>query len=224
MNIQEQKEKVVNQVVKEAEERSAIADIKVENVQIKIVDGEVYLSSIGLITVFELNRKRKSLSKAEKGIMDRVVNTLKEYHAAGTKMILEEAFTTGDQVVYKGGQYPSDRPRLDPNVIYTVEAATNGLFRDQNHPQGIWKVCLFLVEFPAPDDQPEKRPAFLATLFTHPKAAAEATENTSAGENEGTSAGDGNILMPPGYTSPENTTKGNPLRAVLHGDGGNDQE
>lgn len=156
---QEQAKKMIDETVAGATARMAEKDAHEEMVQMHTFGGEPYLNAKGLITMLELNKKRKGLNKAEIAIIQRIITVIQKLREVGIQMLFHNDLGPGDVVEYVGGQSLTDPVKLEPNKEYYVEAITNGKIMDE------WKPCVFLVGFDAPEGNPTQRPAFLASLF-----------------------------------------------------------
>lgn len=146
-----------------AEARIKQADSEHENVELKYEAGKVFASLDGLITLFKLNAKRATLSKSEKGTLDRMVMVLEKYNADGRQAALldeqQHFFYSGEKIIYVGGQLDTEVEfRLQPGEEYTVFDNRKGRIGD-----GPWFPCITLEEFPGPTQ--DKRPGFLITMF-----------------------------------------------------------
>lgn len=163
MNNKQHKDSVVSRVTNDAEARIKQKDAPEENVELKLENGVVFASIDGLITVMKLNSRRTTLSKAEKGIFDRVILTLEKYRSDGIAIgQLDENssfFFSGEKIIYVGGQLDSETEyRLEKDKEYTVFDNRKGKIGD-----GPWFPCVTLEEFPGTN--PNQRPGFLITMF-----------------------------------------------------------
>lgn len=131
--------------------------------ELKLEEGRVYADLDGLITVFQLNSRRATLSKAEKVIFNKMIMVLEHYKTDGLKLGQLDAnsnfFYSGEKIIYVGGQLETETEfRLEKGKEYTVFDNRKGHIGD-----GPWFPCVTLEEFPG--ESPDRRPGFLVTMF-----------------------------------------------------------
>jgi hypothetical protein len=166
MNLNEHRNKIIGSLVNEAESKVKQKDAPEENVELMLENGQVFASLDGLITVFKLNSRRGTLSKAEKAIFQKMINVLEKYKAdavmAGQLDVNSQFFYSGEKIIYIGGQLDTENfdksgSRLEPGKEYTVFDNRKGKIGDQ------WFPVVTLEEFRG--DSPDNRPGFLVTMF-----------------------------------------------------------
>jgi hypothetical protein len=130
-----------------------------EAMEMKFLDGRIFLSADDLITFFETNAKRQTLSNSERRATLKSRDAIIAYKKLGLSRIpeieLKEIIRSGDVVEYIGGQDSLSQVN-NPLVYekpYKVVAAMDGLFN------GTTKPALML------DIEKSKGVMFLASMF-----------------------------------------------------------